>query len=541
MFNLGQKFLEFVNQFGRRNLMSYQIPAAVRIIKSIWNGEGVEISLLFSRQSGKTEAVAFAVAFLAVFVNLFWKIIPQFSQRFDDGFRVGIASPKGEQGEIDLQRIRRVLSDPVLKAFGFITPAFADSNSKFEVRIRDKMGERTAFLIEAFSASETSNVESRTLDVIIYEEAQDITEKKVQAEIEPMGAARNATRVYAGTVGFRRDQFYKVCKRNAARYPENHFEIPYNIPIRENFRNGAYEKYVAGIIATHGEESEYFRMKFKNEWILEKGHPFSESSFRKIVDFRKAWQGQLFALPQGIFPVAGLDVARDIDESVLGIGLADFRKVNYDRGILYPDLALIFAATWKGIDYDTQFQEINRLIRSQFPILFTEGTIAIDATGDRGNMTERFENEGYFAIGMVFSAGAQSGKGLLCQQFMDQVNTGHFAIAGDEATVGTEFFYDYKIPLGKTIIPMRPEFKKIKDQFIGLVREYRGNRLDLHAEKSEHDDFPDMAMLLTHAARNIEYVDFSDLKASGKKAETTDLIEQVRKEQFEKVESVNEW
>ena len=541
MFNIHQKFLEFVNQFGRRILMAYQIPSALRIIKSVWNDEGVEISLLFSRQSGKTEAVAFAVAFLAIFINLFWNVIKKFQQRFDDGFRVGIASPKGEQGEIDLQRIRHVLSDPVLKAFGFVTPAFADSNSKFEVKIRDKMGERTAFLIEAFSASETSNVESRTLDVIIYEEAQDITEKKVQAEIEPMGAARNATRVYAGTVGFRRDQFYKVCKRNTARHPENHFEIAYEIPIRENFRNGAYKKYVQGIIATHGDESEYFRMKFRNEWILEKGHPFSERSFRKIVDFRRAWQGQLFMLPEGIFPVAGLDVARDIDESVLGIGLADFRKVNYDLGILYPDVTLLFAATWQGINYDAQFQEINRLIRSQFPVLFTDGTIAIDATGDRGNMTERFENEGYYTIGMVFSAGVQTGKGLLCQQFIDQVNTEHFFVTGDEATVGTEFFYNYKIPAGKMIIPMRTEFKKLKNQFIGLVREYRGNRLDLHAEKGEHDDFPDMAMLLVHAARNMEYVDFSDLKASGKKAETMDLMEQVRKEKIEKAESVNEW
>ena len=542
MINLREKFLAFVEQFGKRTLMAYQIPAAIRIIKAVWNDEGVEISLLFSRQSGKTEAVAFAVAFLAVFINLFWKIIPSFRQRFDDGFRVGIASPKGEQGEIDLQRIRRVLSDGVLKAMGFITPAFADSNSKFEVHVRDGVGERVAFLIEAFSASETSNVESRTLDLIIYEEAQDITERKVQAEIEPMGAARNATRVYAGTVGFRRDQFYKVCKRNAARFPENHFEVPYSVPIRENFRNGAYEKYVQGIIATHGEDSEYFRMKFKNEWILEKGHPFNEVSFRKIVDFKQSWLEAIHILPEGVFPVAGLDVARDVDETVLGIGLADFRRIDYARGILYPDLWLVFAATWQGINYDGQFQEINSLIRRRFPILISEGTIAIDATGDRGNMTDRFLNDGYNAIGMVFSAGANTGKGLLCQQFLDQVNTGHFFVAGDEATVGTEFFHNFRVPPGKPIAPMRPEFKKLKDQFIGLVREYKGNRLDLHAEKGEHDDFPDMAMLLIHAARNMEYVNFDDLRGTGEQNEMAHLIQEVRREPaFEALERANEW
>lgn len=542
MINLKQKFLEFAKKFGRRKLMGYQIPAAIRLIRSVWNDEGQEITLLFSRQSGKTEALSIAIAFLAVFINIFWKIIPKFQQRFDDGFRVGIASPKGEQGEIDLRRVRQILSDPILKAFGFITPPTTASNSKFEVNMADGHGMRTAFVIEAFSASETSNVESRTLDLIVYEEAQDISERKVVAEIEPMGAARNATRVYAGTVGFRRDIFYKVCKRNEARFPQNHFQVPYTVPIRENFRNGAYEKYVAGIIAKRGEDSEYFRMKFKNEWVLEKGHPFSEASFRRLVRKDLHVMNYLHELPEGVFPVAGLDVAKDVDESILKIGTADYRNINYERGILYPDVVIRHVEAWHGMDYDQQFQEMNAFIKKYFPLLFHMGTIAIDATGDRGNMTERFENEGYNAIGIAFTAGAQTGKGLLCQQFMDQVNTGHFFIAGDEEFVGSEYFFDFKIPDGHAVLPPDPHFKKMKDQFIGLVREYKGTRLDLHAEEGEHDDYPDAAMLMVHAARNIEYVDFSDLRGTGDRKESAELIQQIKREKpFEKLESINDW
>jgi len=189
-FDIRQRFLRFAEVNSRR-LMPYQVTVAIRIVRSVWRGLGNEIGIIFCRQSGKTEAVALAIAFLGISVLLYWQFNPSWHRRFDDGLRVGIFSPKGEQGQTDLARARRFLPKAVLVSLGYRIET--DNKGEYQVLKNEGTQERVVFLIKAISASETSNIESETFDLIICEEAQDITERKYQVEIAPMGSARNST------------------------------------------------------------------------------------------------------------------------------------------------------------------------------------------------------------------------------------------------------------------------------------------------------------------------------------------------------------
>ena len=230
--NLKNRFKEFAKTMCNREMFPYQLPFVYRLIKSIFQNIGAEITVLFARQCGKTEALCVAVAFICIFVPLFVSIIPGFAARFEEGIWIGIFAPKGEQAQIDLRRIRKFLDNDLLRKMNL--KIAADSNSRLEVYRETEKGKQIWYHIEAISASETSNIESKTFHLIIIEEAQDVSERKILDEILPMGSATNATIILIGTVGNQRWYFYNAIKRKEANLPENHFEVDNRTPIKYN-------------------------------------------------------------------------------------------------------------------------------------------------------------------------------------------------------------------------------------------------------------------------------------------------------------------
>jgi len=527
--NLKKRFLEFAHKFCERSLYSYQKPFALRLIQSVFNDIGAEITVLFARQCGKTETLCVTVAFICIFINMFRTVIPKLRERFEDGIWIGIFAPKAEQAQVDLRRIRKFLNNSVLSKFNLLVES--DSYSRFEVYRETKKGKDIWFHLEAISASETSNIESKTFHLMIIEEAQDVTERKILDEILPMGAATNATVVLIGTVGNQRWYFYNACKRNEAHSPENAFNVDFRIPIACNFKDGAYKTYVEKQMRKHGYESEFFKKKFRNIWTLELGQLFTFDSFWRVARKDLDWMQSCSSLPDRVFLAAGLDVAKDPDETVLFIGTVD-----YDNGIWidedddngYEPLKIVrYMESWGGANFTEQKAEIKKTLE-RFPLL-KKGVIAVDATGDRGAFVEWLEDIGYTVEPVVFSAGVSTGKGELCVKFVDALNAGHLHFAAPESVIGSEDWHGKELDAVVQLIETIDQFRKFKSQAFDCEKEWKGNRLDLHhpAGVGYFDDYIDAWMLFNKAAGAIDYIDYSEIGMTGKII-TADLMKDIQ-------------
>ena len=123
--DLVNMIFNFCEVYSGKVMYKYQEQMSKRIIRSVLENDGEEITGLFSRQSGKTETIAITVgglmiilprlANMAMFVN-----DPRF-ELYKDGFWVGIFAPSMRQSQITYNRMRgrmmskeaqAVLTDP---------------------------------------------------------------------------------------------------------------------------------------------------------------------------------------------------------------------------------------------------------------------------------------------------------------------------------------------------------------------------------------------------------------------------------------------
>ena len=183
------KIMDFGKVLTGIPLYSYQEEIAYRIIYSVITFEGSVLTVLLSRQSGKSETMAFVIDTLTVLLPALAKIIPDLEQ-FSNGFRVGLFAPQSDQVVTTYSRAmtrltsanaEMVLSDPDLLV-----------SLESEVRLNLSNGSFLAGQV----ASKQSKIESKTYDLIIIEEAQDTDDFLVTKSIEPMLSAC----VCAGTI-----------------------------------------------------------------------------------------------------------------------------------------------------------------------------------------------------------------------------------------------------------------------------------------------------------------------------------------------------
>lgn len=194
------KIMDFGKVLTGIPLYSYQEEIAYRIIYSVITFEGSVLTVLLSRQSGKSETMAFVIDTLTVLLPALAKIIPDLEQ-FSNGFRVGLFAPQSDQVVTTYSRAmtrltsanaEMVLSDPDLLV-----------SLESEVRLNLSNGSFLAGQV----ASKQSKIESKTYDLIIIEEAQDTDDFLVTKSIEPMLSATGGTLVKVGTTGITKNHF----------------------------------------------------------------------------------------------------------------------------------------------------------------------------------------------------------------------------------------------------------------------------------------------------------------------------------------------
>lgn len=119
--------------------------------------------------------------------------------------------------------------------------------------------------VTAISASDGSSVEGESFMLIIFEEAQDISNFKILKSLHPMGAAYNATLVKVGTPTTHKGNFYDVIERNKRDFKsgaikvKNHFEYDGVVVAKYNPK---YAQYLEKEKKRLGENSDEYQMSY---------------------------------------------------------------------------------------------------------------------------------------------------------------------------------------------------------------------------------------------------------------------------------------
>lgn len=481
---LTNKIYSFCEAYSGVKLFPYQQQFAKRIIRSVLDGDGDEITALFSRQSGKSETVSTVCGGLAIILPILANL-PMFVNdsrlsMFKNGFMIGIFAPTLNQSQIVFGRMKKRMGSPrasVVLSDPEINLTFNVANGQNVILSNDS-------LIACKSASDGSNIEGDSYMLIIVDEAQDVGNFKYYKSISPMGAFYNATKILIGTATTKKGFFYDSIDRNKREYSQggkrNHFEYDWKTVSKYNPN---YLKYIEGEKKRLGEDSDEFQMSYCLKWILAKGMFITSSLFDKLAN------PDIGLVPKDLkkLHVAGLDLGKKMDSTVLTIVEVDWENpvvveeskefeipsyVGYDTTVKY----------WKelsGDDWDTQYSQILETLNN-----FRIAKLVMDATGVGDAIYDRIRaNLTCEVVPVVFS---QQAKSDLYKRLNSEMRAGRVHYPANEETKETR------------------EYRKFEQQFLDLEKDYRGQLMVVSHPNiaGAHDDYPDSLALSVWGACN---------------------------------------
>ena len=341
----------------KHEFMNYQKRLSNAIIKSIIENRGLTLSTEISRQSGKTSGVVATVGFLLLF---FYQICKQFEIPTTPQFNVGFFAPQERQAQSAFMMLRDFLRKCEKQGFDFNFDSF---NGDTIMMRSSNYPPRTVYCM---TASPTSRQESKTLNLIIIDEAQDIEDKVVDRSISPMGASTNATEIWIGVGGYRRCKFQKFIDE----LPDDQKVIaPYDVILQErrekyektgNILYLNYEKHIKKRRLEIGEDSDEFKTQYKLIWILERGQFITYEELFKLEEEYDA--NKILLERREVY--GGIDWGKSKDSTVFTVISYDYKVLDWFE--------------WQGDDYASQIEEIEQIIRSKYS---TMRVIHCDTTG----------------------------------------------------------------------------------------------------------------------------------------------------------------
>ena len=486
--NLHDQFAGHVRMWHDRVQYQYQNKISSAILSAVddsANGVTAEIPIELPRQSGKTTSIVDITEFLLV----------AFHHYYGRPIRVGIFAPQTEQATTDFDRLKMQYGE--ISPLGFQTRLKSDQDSKFPEKWNSKTirlfhGGTFVGEVYIFPISKTSNPESKTLDLIIVEEAQDVNDEKMKRAVFPMGASTNAPRVYVGTAGTRLCYFKQQLDTNPRAI---------RISLEEVFTDRKktaeetgdpihlrYEQFVKNEIETNGFDSDYIKTQYRCMWVIGTGQFVTGEQLEELVDDDRGLSNRS---DRAVY--IGIDTAKSPDQTVVTViadGKRDPRKS-----------ALVNWLSLPGENYEDQFEIItgwllpvweNMLDEKGEPIKTKEGTvqqrlvsgfpdiraIALDATGQGDFMPDKFERHtGYNIIRMKFT---QESKDVMYKNLLQVIHNKLTSIPNatkDRNYIGW------------------------KTELINLEKEYKGRFMSVHHpdDKNAHDDYPDSWALAEYA------------------------------------------
>lgn len=506
---LVDRIYNFCEVYSGRVMYKYQTQFSKRIIRSVLENDGAEITALFARQSGKTETIAITVGGLMIILPQLANM-PMFAddprlQMFKDGMWVGIFAPSQRQAQITYRRMKSriqckesmaILEDPDFRL------EFSTSNGQ-------TVALTNGSFVTAISASDGSNIEGESFKFIICEECQDISNYKIRKSIHPMGAAYNATICKIGTATTFKGDFYEAIQRNKKDYEEkkikirNHFE--YNYKVVQKY-NPKYAKYIEREKRSLGENSDEFRMSYNLEWIISRG---------MFVDIDQLEEdcGDVFLDRVGRDLVAnhtaGIDVGggsdkkkKDADSTVVTVVEVDWdnpvlMESSFNEETQEEEIYLAYNTyikDWLKIgaeiaeDYEEQYAIIMDYLKN-----FRISKLVVDATRESSLGQRIRANVSYDVELFVFSTKSKSD---LYKNLDKEINSGRAKFPRSPDTVNTK------------------EYQEFIQQMGDLEKGYSGSNLVVShpPERGAHDDYADSWALALWGAREPGVVDNTETK-----------------------------
>jgi len=387
---------------------------------------------------------------------------------FGRGIRIGIFAPQKEQAKTDYDRLKQLFQD--LQAHGVkiefkernattLRPELPDiKNEKGEIPMAN-ISFTSGNEVYIFPLSKTSHPESKTLDLIIIEEAQNVDEFALLNYVFPMGAATNASKIFVGTAGYQICYFQKLLIRERTKkfIYDCHKVIEDRQKMYERTKDEFHLNYASYIRREQerGEDTDEFKTQYLLQWVLGTGQFITEENFNRMVSEHQRVYHDNTSNCYG-----GIDTAKDPDSTVVTILRWNATK---KRKELCNWLKL------HGDNYKNQFDIIIEFFKH-----YNIKGVAIDSTGQGDFMPDLFEaetrwrdeNSGLYRV--KFSAVSKDilykNLGVVCREFLTT------------------------LPIIAT-----KEAEEFKQQMLDLQKEYKGELLSCHHpdSKDAHDDYCD--------------------------------------------------
>ena len=428
------------------SLYSYQRELSDLLITALNEGTPREIAFGIARQSGKTTALVHTVEFLLQY----WNPVFELGQ-----LSICMFAPQLGQISTNMRRLKGAILD-------------AGLGQPLELNSRT-LAMPDGSEVYSFPMADTSKPESKTSNMNIYEEAQDIDEFNRQLRADPMLAATNGPKVFVGTSGTQTNYFWKLMQTGVAYKYDYQKVIASKRAMYEQTgdeRHLAYERFIAGEIEKYGgTDADGFRAPYKLEWLIESGQFTTREQLESL--YRST---ELIEQEREHPCYVGIDTAKHPDSTWVTVVRAPKGKPK--------DLC-----NWlvlHGDNYEDQFDAIVAFLTH-----YNVKAIAIDSTGQADFMADKFarntkwrnEQSGLYAV--------------------------KFSLVSKDA-----MYKNLKVVLENALTtipaataPRAPEFAR---QMLELQRKYVGELMRVHHpdhDPDAHDDAPDSWALAEWAYR----------------------------------------
>ena len=507
--DLIEMILQFTKALTGIKFYNYQYIFCRRIVESILENDGEEITGLWSRQSGKTESLADLGYGLCIILPALAKVFsddPRLSS-YKTGFWIGIYAPIASQAAISFSRMRALTTKPHTKE--------VMSDPEINVRVDVSRGDTVTFsngsMIEAHSASPDSQIEGKTWHLVMLEESQKLTQQKVDKEIGPMLTSTNGTLVKIGTAWISKGGFHKSIQHNLDIWRQtgrrNHFEFPYDLVIAEKNKAYAedknpfhlkYEKWIAKQIKRlGGVDSIEFKMNFRCLW--------NESRLLAVnpETLKRAGLTELeMELGRGGFRVGGLDIGKINDSTVLTVMDVDYANpvVNNmvtdgqdeERQYYYKKCITDWYVTEGAFEgTDGQYETVaNYIVESGIKVL------VMDTTGNGDAFYERLDAMLGDNIQIIPFNFALPNKAKLYRYYLQELHAYRLFYPAGPLTQNSQAY--------KRFVQENEDLDRVQH---GLHVTYQ------HPEgEGYHDDFPDSAALACWAEKLAPTLEMSEMK-----------------------------
>lgn len=461
------KLIVFLEEFCDVELFPYQVPIAHRLIQSIVLGDGEELTVVATRQSGKSEVLSNVIASLMVILPKLSKVYPTWLGKFEKGFWVGVFAPTEDQADTVFSRVVSKLTSDHAMDF-LLDPEIDDKAASGGSRGKGKIIalKNSGSLCRMQTCNPKAKIESKTYHFVMIDEAQEADEFMISKSIKPMLAFNNGSIALTGTATRNKSYFYKMIQFNKRRdvngrrgHRQSHFEYDWRIAAKYNEN---YAKFIAKEKVRIGEDSDEFQMSYCNKWILEKGMFVTDDRLSSLYDPSMGLIKQWWRTPV----VAGIDVARSNDSTVVTIVWVDWDHPDpfgfYEHRVL----------NWLEInneEWESQYFEIIDFLRN-----YDIYRIGVDAQGVGGAVAERLQVllPHIEVMPVTSDAKNQNDRWVHLTELMQR---GQLVIPGHSKARRT-----------------RP-WKRFNQQMLDLEKVYRGPYLLAEApdEKGAFDDYPD--------------------------------------------------